>query len=139
MNGAVSQHNSHEVAFAKASWKTNRNQLYLLLWKNMLLQKRSIISTLAEILLPALFAIILLLVRVFVASDRKLSDTTFQAFSIDSVNGTKWQSLSLAYCPNTKITQRIMDDVRNKLGLAGLKGKLNDHNKLVMESSIKVI
>jgi hypothetical protein len=36
---------------------TNLNQLKLLLWKNVTLQKRAVISTIIEICVPTLFAI----------------------------------------------------------------------------------
>jgi len=48
---------------------SNAEQFGLLLWKNWLLQKRRIVVTTFQILLPALFALILLLLRMIVDSE----------------------------------------------------------------------
>jgi len=48
---------------------SNVAQFGLLLWKNWLLQKRRIVVTTFQILLPALFALILLLLRMLVDSE----------------------------------------------------------------------
>ena len=48
---------------------SNAAQFGLLLWKNWLLQKRRIVVTTFQILLPALFALILLLLRMIVDSE----------------------------------------------------------------------
>ena len=41
----------------KSQTRTNLNQLKLLLWKNVTLQRRAVISTIIEICVPTLFAI----------------------------------------------------------------------------------
>lgn len=61
------------------------NQLVLLLWKNSKLQSRSVISTVLEIAVPALFAIILLPIRTIVNSDRYLNDTVYPSFTINQI------------------------------------------------------
>lgn len=64
-------------------FKKNFNQLGLLLWKNYVLQKRSIIGTILELLLPAFFAIILLPIRGIVKSNNLANDTLYRPFSLD--------------------------------------------------------
>jgi hypothetical protein len=58
-------------------------QLKLLLWKNYILQRRSILGTILELAVPALFAIILLPIRNIVDSDRILVSTVYDSFSVD--------------------------------------------------------
>ena len=58
-------------------------QLQLLLWKNLKLQMRSPVGTLIELLVPALFAIILLPIRRIVKSDQYVNDTMYEAFTIE--------------------------------------------------------
>ena len=57
------------------------NQLKLLLWKNYALQKRSVIGTILELAVPALFAIILLPIRTIIKSNDHPLDSNFTAFS----------------------------------------------------------
>nr|UOU03313.1 ATP-binding cassette subfamily A3-2 [Brachionus rubens] len=65
--------------------KTNLNQIYLLSWKNYSLQKRAIISTILEILIPTLFVVILLPIRRIVKSDQFLNNTVYPSFSFDQI------------------------------------------------------
>jgi hypothetical protein len=113
------------------------NQLTLLLWKNTKLQSRSWISTSLEILVPAIFAIILLPIRTIVNSDRYLNDTVYPSFEtndfpdslVPSVfyyednifklnkleNAWQWQ---FAYQPNNSLKiDKIMENVAKKLNL----------------------
>ncbi len=67
--------------------RRRHNQLGLLLWKNIKLQRRSLVGTLLEIFVPALFAIILLPIRQIVKSDQYRNDTTYRAFSLEMLPG----------------------------------------------------
>ena len=60
------------------------SQLGLLLRKNGILQYRSIIATILEIALPALFAVILLPVRSIVKSNNIENDTVYEPFGINA-------------------------------------------------------
>ena len=57
------------------------NQLKLLLWKNYALQKRSVIGTILELAIPALFAIILLPIRTIIKSNDHPTDTIYNIYS----------------------------------------------------------
>lgn len=61
------------------------NQLGLFLWKNFKLQLRSVLSTLLEISVPAIFAIILLPVRTTVNTDSYLNNTVYPAFEVNNL------------------------------------------------------
>ena len=107
------------------------SQFRLLLWKNWLLQKRQVVLTLFEIGLPALFALILLLVRISVASEYHEDATTWPAFRIgDSLpNGFTPPSVFcntsapirrrfwLVYAPDSDVVRRIVERVAAKLDL----------------------
>ena len=95
----------------------NLNQFSLLSWKNLKLQKRSIISTILEIAVPALFAIILILIRRIVKSDQYLNDTLFPAFSVNALPETLGLSC-FGYFPNNSILlTNIMKIVSKELTL----------------------
>lgn len=112
------------------SVKNDLRQLKLLLWKNFTIQKRSIIGTILEILVPTLFVIILLPIRSIVKSEYFSNDTTYHEFSFDhlpfnlrpkpSVDAPFYKGLqwTFAYQPNTNnMTNRIMEQVGVKLGM----------------------
>jgi len=101
------------------------SQLWLLLWKNLQLQKRSIIGSIIELTLPAIFAIILIPIRTIVKSDHKLNDTTYGPFTINKLdefflNG----NFSFGYFPknSTKI-DNMMKKIANRLELDSTKLK----------------
>jgi hypothetical protein len=90
---------SPKVLVKKSGFKSDMKQLVLLVWKNYCLQKRSIISTMFEIFIPALFAIILLPIRTIVKSQQFTNDTAYEPFSFNKFPANlipKTQSL-LAY------------------------------------------
>lgn len=113
---------------------TDLKQLNLLLWKNYLLQKRSIIGTILEILVPALFVIILLPIRTIVRSDYHPDDSVFDEYTIDALPSSLLppfnyddDSLSFssraglwtfAYAPNnTDLVNRVMKKVGDTLSM----------------------
>lgn len=99
--------------------KPHHNQLLLLLWKNFSLQKRSIIGTILELTIPAIFAIILLPIRTIVNSEQRTNDTTFNAFEInefgESVIGRNYSAF--AYYPGSIRVNNLMKNVEKKLNL----------------------
>lgn len=103
----------------------NHSQLWLLLWKNLQLQKRSLIGSIIELTLPAIFAIILLPIRTIVKSDRKLNDTTYEPFTVNKLDEFFLTgNFSFGYFPenSTKI-DKIMIKIANKLELDSSKLK----------------
>jgi hypothetical protein len=103
---------------------SNLQQLYLLLWKNVVLQKRSLIGMVLEICVPALFAIILLPIRKIVKSDNYLNDTVFDPFRFDSLPDNLLPSnlysrryrdglWSFGYQPNDS---KMLNDIMNSVG-----------------------
>ncbi|XP_002739960.1 phospholipid-transporting ATPase ABCA3-like [Saccoglossus kowalevskii] len=100
-------------------------KLCLLLWKNWLLQLRQPVVTAFELLLPTLFACLLLGFRTLVDFDYHGNITSFQPYSIDAfpsnltrVHGviSPWE---LAYCPNISIVHDIVE-----MASKNVKGKV---------------
>jgi len=102
--------------------KSNFKQLGVLLWKNYVLQKRSIVGLILEILLPMLFAIILLPIRSIVQSTNYSSDTNYDAFQLNqypsilpktpSYPAQKW---FIGFTPsNNAILNQTMNTVASK-------------------------
>lgn len=54
----------------------------LLLWKNVLLQRRKVLVTVFEIAIPTLFAVILLMIRQKVQSEKINNATQWPAFTV---------------------------------------------------------
>jgi len=103
--------------------KRNLNQLYLLLWKNYRLQIRSIIGLIIELLVPAMFAIILLPIRTIVKADFKSNFTEYEQFAFNKVFRFKNETI-IAYQPdNSQLLDRIMTRVGDNLKLS-VRGKL---------------
>lgn len=125
---------------------SNFKQIWLLLWKNYSLQKRSIVSTLLELAVPALFAVILIPIRKIVKSDQYLNDTTFPAFSFNALpddllpsdeffsNYNRYLNMNIthsnnlrdglwtfAYQPNTTMLNKIMKKVSKDLVINAIR------------------
>ena len=64
---------------------SNAAQFGLLLWKNWLLQKRRVVATTFQILLPTFFALILLLLRLAVESNFVSSPTVWDSFDASTL------------------------------------------------------
>ncbi|XP_063961818.1 phospholipid-transporting ATPase ABCA3-like [Lytechinus pictus] len=97
------------------------SQLRLLLWKNFLLQLRRTIATIFEILIPVLFACILIGIRHAVDYTVYPNSTIYNTFDINNlphnlsifpIPVTVWQ---MAYAPNTSATNKIMSNVVRSL------------------------
>ncbi|CAL8288262.1 unnamed protein product [Boreogadus saida] len=93
-------------------------QFGLLLWKNYLQQKRQILVTLVEILLPMLFAGILIALRQKVPFKNYPNATVYESFAVNFLPPQllyrQWQ---LAYVPgNSSVVRRVAEDVQHSLG-----------------------
>ncbi|CAF0888540.1 unnamed protein product [Brachionus calyciflorus] len=99
-------------------FKTNWNQLILLLWKNLRLQLKSPIGLILEILVPALFAFILLPIRTIVKSDLIDEPVIFDSFKVNELPNNFKIGWSLAYQPkNSDFINDLMKNVSNDLKL----------------------
>ena len=100
--------------------KQSKNQLFLLLWKHFILQKRSIPGLLLKLIVPALFAIILMPVRTVIKSDLNPEETTYKPFDLEKFSNEIiiYRNSSFAYWPNTSdLVNRIMKRVSNSIEL----------------------
>lgn len=80
------------------------------------LQKRQILVTLVEILLPLLFAGVLIVLRQQVPFKNYPNDTIYESFSVNSLPRFKFQKLQLAFVPdNSSVVRQVAEDVRRSL------------------------
>jgi ATP-binding cassette subfamily A (ABC1) protein 3 len=86
----------------KKKTKVILDQLWLLLWKSFLLQKRSIISTIIELLLPCIFSVILLPIRSIIDLQIFNETVTFKPFQIENIDFQNFNSF--VYYPNNSET-----------------------------------
>lgn len=99
-------------------------QLRLLLWKNFLVQWRRKLSTTFEILLPILFVLILLILRITTIKSSEHAPEAWPPFQLNKtipLNKTQIEQVSrapyavekwtIAYAPNTTETRSIMDNL----------------------------
>jgi ATP-binding cassette subfamily A (ABC1) protein 3 len=97
---------------------SNLRQFGLLLWKNWLLQKRRIVLTVIQIFLPALFALVLFLIRTRVNAELVSQPTIWDSFEAGTalpVNlsipvevspfNRSWQ---LAYTPDLPVVRKLV-------------------------------
>uniref|UniRef100_A0A3Q1JUS1 ABC transporter domain-containing protein n=1 Tax=Anabas testudineus TaxID=64144 RepID=A0A3Q1JUS1_ANATE len=82
------------------------------------LQKRQILVTLVEILLPLLFSAILIVLRQKVPFKDYPNATIYESFSVDSLHFKLQQmSLELAYVPrNSSVVRQVAEDVKKMSG-----------------------
>ena len=98
------------------------SQLRLLLWKNLLLQKRKVAVSIFEVLLPVLFAAIILTIRSVVPQNRfhnaTIYDGPIPADGVDFYLHTPGGEMEVGFTPNTRLTKRLMDSVATDLAIA---------------------
>ena len=114
-------------------------QFVLLSWKNWMLQKRKVWTTLFELGLPLLFSAILLIIRNFVPFENYTNPTTYEAFEIRTLPDTMippdagifppfyWR---MAYAPNNTAMTDIMERVTKSL--QGGRVQLRDRKKVFL-------
>ncbi|XP_016091396.1 ATP-binding cassette sub-family A member 3-like [Sinocyclocheilus grahami] len=92
-------------------------QFGLLLWKNYIQQKRQILVTLVEILLPLLFSAILIVLRQNVSFINYPNATHYHSFPLSDLPPILcFQDLQLAYVPaNASVVRQITEDVQQSL------------------------
>ncbi|KAJ3601486.1 hypothetical protein NHX12_032454 [Muraenolepis orangiensis] len=96
-------------------------QFGLLLWKNYLQQKRQILVTLVEIVLPLLFAGILIALRQKVPFKNYPNATVYQSFGVQSLPALRYHRWQLAYVPgNSSAVRQVAEDVKHSLGPGGI-------------------
>lgn len=96
------------------------NQLNLLLSKHFQIQKRSIIGLLLKLIIPAIFAIILMPIRTVIKSDSNYNDTTYKSFNLENFGNSLplYKNSSFAYCPNSSnLVNNIMMEASETLNL----------------------
>ncbi|KAM6914527.1 phospholipid-transporting ATPase ABCA3 [Lycodopsis pacificus] len=98
-------------------------QFGLLLWKNYLQQKRQILVTLVEILLPLLFSGILIVLRQKVPFKDYPNATVYESYTVDVLPNVLYRGLQLAYVPSTSsVVRQLSEDVRRSLKLSSVRG-----------------
>lgn len=84
------------------------------------LQKRQILVTLVEMLLPLLFASVLIVLRQKVPFKNHPNDTIYESFSVDNLPNPIFQRLQLAFVPdNSSVVRQVAEDVRRTLNMRG--------------------
>ncbi|PVD25013.1 hypothetical protein C0Q70_15510 [Pomacea canaliculata] len=85
-------------------------QLGLMMWKNWLLHRRKPCTFIFEIILPVLFAILILAMRGLV-KPKTVNNNTF--YSPQSLHNTSFLShdITIGFVPNYTVTNKIMEDV----------------------------
>lgn len=83
------------------------------------LQKRQILVTLVEILLPLLFSGILIVLRQKVAFKDYPNATIYESYYVDELPKPFLRSFQLAFVPsNSSVVRRVAEDVRGSLYLS---------------------
>uniref|UniRef100_A0A672IQE2 ABC transporter domain-containing protein n=1 Tax=Salarias fasciatus TaxID=181472 RepID=A0A672IQE2_SALFA len=87
------------------------------------LQKRQILVTLVEILLPLLFSGILIVLRQKVPFKNYPNATMYESFAVDWLPKASFRSLQLAYVPgNSSVVRQLAEDVQGSLSLSSVRG-----------------
>lgn len=89
-------------------WRRVGRHYVLLLWKNMILAKRTPVRTFLEITLPVFFGFLLLLIRYLVTS-KNADAIIYPAFSINELPDFSSTQISyIGFAPNTTFTSAVM-------------------------------
>uniref|UniRef100_A0A8C9ZNU2 ATP binding cassette subfamily A member 3 n=1 Tax=Sander lucioperca TaxID=283035 RepID=A0A8C9ZNU2_SANLU len=83
----------------------------------LFLQKRQILVTLVEILLPLLFSGILIVLRQKVPFKDYPNATVYESYAVDTLPSSLFHSLQLAYVPgNSSVVRQVAEEVRGMRG-----------------------
>lgn len=104
------------------------SQFLLLLWKNLVLLKRAPVRTFFQIAMPLFFIVVLVLLRAFVVKNEHRPNVTYFAFDVnelppDLTGKTQWK---IAFAPNTRNVQQVMNMVATQLSLFNVTGFQNE-------------
>lgn len=92
------------------------NKFLLLLWKNYLIQRRKIFTTILEIALPTFFGLILVLIRLRVTGQQVPNGQNWSACSdIFEMPNSSFPK-KLAFTPDIPLTQSLMAKVKDSMG-----------------------
>lgn len=94
-------------------------QFILLLWKNWLLQKRKACVTVFEIVMPIVFAVILVCIRLIAKNETISQSTIWPPFKPNDVL-LRGSQIEILYSPNTTDIQTMMNTFRNFLPGLGI-------------------
>ena len=100
-------------------WRRIGRHYLLLLWKNLILTRRMPVRTFLEIILPVFFGFLLLGIRRIVKSDIVHNSTIYRRYSFNQLPlfDTGQTPSIIAYTPQTKFTNAVMQRVATKLNL----------------------
>ena len=97
------------------------NQFVLLMWKNVVLLKRTPVLTLFQVALPLLFITVIVLLRVVAIKSEHRSHVMYPAFEVHPLPA-KLKALKIAFAPNTNDVRKVMEKVKKQLSLNYSKG-----------------
>lgn len=92
------------------------NKFLLLLWKNYLIQRRKIFTTILEIALPTFFGLILVLIRLRVTGQQVPNGQNWSACSDIFKMPKSPFPKKLAFTPDIPLTQSLMAKVKDSMG-----------------------
>ncbi|XP_076468754.1 phospholipid-transporting ATPase ABCA3-like [Babylonia areolata] len=92
-------------------------QLTLLLWKNMLLQRRKVAVSIFEILLPVAFATVIVCIRILTKPEKIAEPTIYNATSPNGYNIRHFFSsvTEIGFTPDTPLARHLADNVLDDL------------------------
>ncbi len=95
------------------------SHLHLLLWKNLKLQRRSLLGAIIELAIPAIFVMILLPIRTIVNSDQKKNFTTYRSYGLDMFDfELLFKNFSFGYYSNNStVVDNVVQKTAKKLNL----------------------
>ncbi|XP_052266535.1 phospholipid-transporting ATPase ABCA3-like isoform X2 [Dreissena polymorpha] len=101
----------------------------LLLWKNFLLQKRKVKTTVFEIGLPTFFALILIFIRLRVTGEMEEKNVWRECNGWKQLSSTLPKNLS--FTPDNEVTRKVMHHVvSQQIGIIGTQG-LSSEDEMV--------
>lgn len=103
---------------------SNLDKFRLLMWKNVLLQKRNKIQTVAELLIPLILVVILVVIRGTVQPIEFKNATTYKPFQLNPWND-KTDKLKLVFLPENLRFKELLTEASKRMGMDDPIGVLN--------------